>query len=488
MAIRIYNSLTRKIEVFEPIEQGKVKMYTCGPTVYDYAHVGHGRTYSFWDIVKKWFRYRKFDVYHVMNITDVGHMTSERDFGEDKIIKRALEKNMEPMVLVEKMTRAWIEDFENLGIELPDLMPRATAHIPEIIEVVKLILKNGYAYVVNGTVYFDVEKYRQKYPYPEFVDIDFEELKKTERIPEEVAKEKKSPLDFALWKRADPRHILQWPSPWGPGYPGWHIECTVMSVKYLGEEFDLHGGGEDHKFPHHPNERAQAFAAFGKGMARYWMHVSYVTIGGEKMSKSKGNFIYLKDALKEWGKNAYRFWVASSHYRRQVEFSEDSLEQAKKGYESLVLFMQDLKETIERGAGKSTDAKEYFEKFVKRFEEVMDNDFRTNEALAAMFELKEEFYSKHLFNSKPEILEKVYNKMVQFGNILGIDLEVEKIREEKLRKKAKEIIKILLETREELRSKKLYEISDEIREKLREIGIQIYDTKEGPKVRIIENQ
>ncbi len=484
MGIRFYNSLTRKIEEFVPVEEGKVKMYTCGPTVYDYAHIGHGRTYSFWDIIKKWFRYRGYNVYHIMNITDVGHMTSDRDFGEDKIVKRALEKNMEPMVLAEKITLAWIEDFKNLGIELPDLMPRASAHIPEIIEVVKMILDNGFAYVVNGTVYFDVEKYRKYYPYPEFVDIDFEELKRTERIPEEIAKEKKSPLDFALWKRADPKHILQWPSPWGMGYPGWHIECTVMGVKYLGEEFDIHGGGEDHKFPHHSNERAQAFAAFGKGMARYWIHVAFVTIGGEKMSKSKGNFVYLKDAIKEWGKDTYRFWVASTHYRRQVEFSEDSLEQARKGYESLVTFMQDLKEAIEKG-GSGREAKEYYERFVKSFEDAMDNDFKTNEALASMFELRDAFYSKHLFNSDPEILEKIYEKMVEFGRILGIELETERIKEEKLKKIAKEILEILVETREELREKRIYEISDKIREKLREIGVQIYDTKEGPKIRIL---
>jgi len=480
--MRIYNSLTRKVEKFIPLEKGKVKMYTCGPTVYDHAHIGHGRTYVIWDILKKWFKYKGFDVYHVMNITDVGHLVSDRDFGEDKIIKRALEKQMEPMVLVEKMIRSWLEDFDNLVIVRPDLMPRATFHIPEIIEVVKLILKNGYAYEVNGSVYFDIQKYMKKYPYPEFIDISFEELQKTERISEEIAKEKKNPLDFALWKKATPGHILQWPSPWGYGYPGWHIECTVMGVKYLGEEFDIHGGGEDHKFPHHPNERAQAFAAFGKGLARYWMHVGFVTLEGEKMSKSAGNFIYLKDALKKWGKSTFRFWVASTHYRKQVDFSEEALESAKKGYESLLLFMQDLLEAIEKdGKGKLELP------FTKKFEESMDNDLKTNEALASIFELKEEFYSKNLFNASPSELRKVYEKIVEYGKILGIDLDVDREKYKILSKKTKEIIKIILEIREELRKEKNYKLSDEIRKKLREIGIQIFDTKEGPKIRILEN-
>ncbi len=473
----IYNSLTRKLEVFRPIREKEVRIYTCGPTVYDYPHIGHGRTYAVWDTLKRWLYHIGYDVYHVMNITDVGHLTSDMDFGEDKILKRALEKHMEPMVLVEKMTDAFFEQMNRINVEKPDLTPRASCHIPEIIEVVKKIIENGYAYVVNGSVYLDIERYMKDYPYPEFVDMDLSELEKVHRI--EPLPEKKNKWDFALWKRAPPGHILQWPSPWGYGFPGWHIECTVMSAKYLGEEFDIHGGGEDHKFPHHPNERAQAFAAFGKGLARYWMHTGFVKINGEKMSKSTGNFVYLHEAIDKYGGDVVRFWAISSHYRRQVDYTDDALEAAKNALDSLYLFVQDLEEA---GGGEREDP--YREEFVRSFETAMNNDLDTVNAVKALFELRSRWYSENLFDKvSEEEARKTYEAVVYYGGILGLQLDARTQRRKLLEKHAYELLKTLVDLREDLRKEKLFKFSDEIREKLREIGIELMDTPKGTKVR-----
>lgn len=476
--IYLLNSLTRKKEVFKPLRRNEVRIYTCGPTVYDEPHVGHGRTYAVWDTFHRWLRYTGYDTYVVMNITDVGHLYGDMDFGEDKIVKRALEKKMEPMVLVEQMTQAFFDAMNQINVLKPDLIPRASCHIPEMIEVIKRIIANGFAYVANGSVYFDIEAYMKKYPYPEFINMKLEDLDKVHRIPENP--EKKNKWDFALWKRADPGHILQWPSPWGYGYPGWHIECTVMSVKYLGEEFDIHEGGEDHLFPHHPNERAQAFAAFGKGMARYWLHASHVLLHGEKMSKSTGNFIYLKEAIKEWGGQVFRFWVAKAHYRTHVNYTEEAMESAKNGLESLLLFVQDLEEAE---GGKWND--ENFDAFVKKFRDAMNDDINTPVALSALFDIRNRYYEKALFSKvKKEEIERIYNKVVEFGSILGLNLEARTEKERIIRKRAREILKILVDVREDLRKRKLYELSDEIRARLEELGIKVMDTPEGPKIRV----
>ncbi len=474
----IYNSLTRRKEDFIPLKPPEVRIYTCGPTVYDEPHIGHGRTYAVWDTLKRWLVHRGYDVYHVMNITDVGHLTGDMDFGEDKILKRALEKKMEPMVLVERMTDAFFRDMHAINVDKPDLTPRASCHIPEIIEVTKKILENGYAYEVNGSVYFDVERYMQDYPYPEFVDMDLKELEKVHRV--EPVPEKKNKWDFALWKRAPPGHILQWPSPWGYGFPGWHIECTVMSAKYLGDEFDIHGGGEDHKFPHHPNERAQAFAAFGKGLARYWMHTGFVKIRGEKMSKSTGNFVYLHEAIREYGGDVVRFWSISSHYRRQVDYTEEAMEAAKNALESLYLFVQDLEEA---GGGDGKDP--YRERFVEQFERSMDDDLDTVNAVKALFELRSAWYGDNLFDKvSEEEARKTYDVVVYYGGILGLQLDAETYRRRVLERHTEELVKMLRDVREELRKRKMYELSDGIRERLREMGVELMDTKRGTKIRV----
>ncbi len=452
-------------------------MYVCGPTVYDYPHIGHGRTYSAFDTLKRWLAYKGYDVYHVMNITDVGHLTGDTDYGEDKILKRALEKKMEPMVLVERMTDAFFEQMELLNVIKPDLTPRASCHIPEIIEITKKIMENGYAYEVNGSVYFDVEKYAKDYTYPEFIGMDLEELEKNYRI--EPVPEKRNKWDFALWKRAPPSHILQWPSPWGYGFPGWHIECTVMSAKYLGEEFDIHGGGEDLKFPHHTDERAQAFAAFGKGLARYWLHTGFVRINGEKMSKSTGNFVYLHEATERYGGDVVRFWAVNSHYRRQIDYTEEAMESARNALDSLYIFMQDLEEA---GGGSEKDM--YREEFVRKFEEAMDNDLDTVTAIKSMFELRNKWYNENLFERvSEEEAKKTYDTLLRMGGVLGLGLDAKTYRRKVLERYQDEIIKMLRDIRDEIRKRKLYEVSDEIRERLKEFGIELMDSREGSRIR-----
>lgn len=476
-SLRIYNSLTQQIEDFTPLRKNEVRMYVCGPTVYDYPHIGHARVYSFFDTFRRWLT-TTYDVYYVMNITDVGHLIGDSDFGEDKIIKRALEKGMEPMVLVEKITRAFFKQLDLLNILPPDLAPRASCHIPEIIEIVKKIVENGYGYVADGNVYLDVHKLSNDFPYPEFINMNLKELEKTHRV--EPAPDKRHPADFALWKKAPPGHILQWPSPWGYGFPGWHIECTVMNAKYLGVEFDIHGGGEDLKFPHHANERAQAFAAFGKGLARYWMHVGFVKINGEKMSKSTGNFIYLHEAVDEWGPDVIRYWVISAHYRKQIDYTEESLENARNALKSLYFFVQDLEE-----AGGGTDNDPYRGKTVSDFVSAMNNDLDTVDALKALFELRRKWYSENLFTKvSDEEAKKTYDTVVRLGSILGLQLDALTQRRRLLSKRADEILKILVDIREELRRRKNFDIADEIRERLRELGIELLDVGNKTRIRV----
>ncbi len=291
MALMVYNSLTRKSEPFVPLAEGKVHMYVCGPTVYASAHIGHAKTYVSFDVIVRYLRYSGYRVRYVQNITDVGHLI---DSGEDRILKGAARERLEPMELVERYTREYFEDMDSLGVVRPDISPRASAHIPEQIELTRRLLETGHAYEANGSVYFDVRSFPE---YGKFSGRRLEEQEEGKRV--EARDEKKNAEDFALWKKADPEHILRWPSPWGWGYPGWHIECSAMSTKYLGETFDIHGGGVDNIFPHNECEIAQAEAATGKPFARYWLLTGSLTVGGVKMSKSLKNFITIRDALGE---------------------------------------------------------------------------------------------------------------------------------------------------------------------------------------------
>jgi cysteinyl-tRNA synthetase len=327
MTLEVYNMLTREKEEFVPLAKDRVHMYVCGPTVYDHAHLGHAKTYIAFDVMARYLRFKGYRVRYVQNITDVGHLL---DTGEDRIMKGARRERVEPMELVETYTRSYFEDMDRLGVQRPNISPRASGHVPDQIEMIKQLLAKGHAYETDGNVYFDVGSFAE---YGKLSGRKVEELEAGARIA--VREEKRHPADFALWKRAEPEHILRWPSPWGWGYPGWHIECSAMSTKYLGSTFDIHGGGIDNLFPHNECEIAQAEAATDKTFARYWLLAGTLTVNGVKMSKSLGNFLTLKEAFKLYSPQALRFFVLSSHYRSPVDFSRDALMAAQRGVDRI---------------------------------------------------------------------------------------------------------------------------------------------------------
>ncbi len=330
----IYNTLTRKKEKFEPLVPGFVGIYVCGPTVYGHSHLGHAKSYISFDIVVRYLRYLGYKVRYVQNITDVGHLLGDANEGEDRVLKQARIEKIEPMEVVESYTRSYFEDMDLLGLVRPDISPRASGHVVEQIEMVKELLEKGFAYEVNGNVYFDVSKFSG---YGKLSGRKVEDLESGSRV--EVLEEKKHPADFALWKVADEEHLMQWPSPWGKGYPGWHLECSVMSNKYLGETFDIHGGGLENVFPHHECEIAQSESVYKKTFARYWMHNNMVTVDGVKMGKSLNNFTTIKDIVKKYDPLAIRYFILMSHYRSTLDFSDSALEAAEKGYKKSTDFL-----------------------------------------------------------------------------------------------------------------------------------------------------
>ncbi|MDQ1273815.1 MAG: cysteinyl-tRNA synthetase, partial [Planctomycetota bacterium] len=341
MTLKFYNSLTRKKEVFVPVQEGRVNMYVCGPTVYDHPHIGHAKSYVSFDVIVRYLRYLSYKVRYVQNITDVGHLTDNADTGEDKILKRAQRERLEPAELVEIYTRSYFEDMDALSNVRPDISPRATAHIPEQIELVERLIEKGYAYISNGSVYFDVNKFKE---YGKLSGRKQEELEAGARI--EINPEKRNPSDFALWKKAEPAHIMRWKSPWGEGFPGWHLECSAMSMKYLGQTLDIHGGGLENTFPHHECEIAQSEAANELPFVRYWIHNNMVTVNGQKMGKSLGNFITLKDAFKKYHPLTIRFFILTTHYRSPLDFSDEALDAANKGLERLHNTIKNLRERL----------------------------------------------------------------------------------------------------------------------------------------------
>lgn len=341
MALKLYNSLTKRKEVFAPQYEGLVNMYVCGPTVYDHPHIGHAKSYVSFDVIVRYLRHLGYKVRYIQNITDVGHLTDDADEGEDKIIKRAKREHIEPAELVEIYTRSYFEDMDVLNNLRPNISPRATAHIPEQIGLVEDLLEKGYAYVSGGSVYFEVQKFKE---YGKLSGRKPEELEAGARI--EINPEKRHPSDFALWKKAEPGHIMRWKSPWGEGFPGWHLECSAMSMKYLGATLDIHGGGLENIFPHHECEIAQSEAVTGKPFVRYWLHNNMVTVNGQKMGKSLGNFITLKDAFKKYRPLTVRFFILSTHYRSPLDFSNEALEAADKGLSRLHAAVRRLREQL----------------------------------------------------------------------------------------------------------------------------------------------
>ena len=481
MTLKIYNTLTRQRETFVPIEEGRVGIYVCGPTVYDHPHIGHAKSYVSFDIVVRYLRHLGYKVRYVQNITDVGHLTDNADAGEDKIEKRAKLEKVEPMELVEMYMRSYYEDMDDLNNIRADISPRATGHIPEQIDLVGALIDKGFAYESNQSVYFNVSKLKD---YGKLSGRKLDEQESGARI--EINPEKKHPADFALWKKAGPEHIMKWNSPWGMGFPGWHLECSVMSMKYLGETFDIHGGGIENVFPHHECEIAQSETANERPFARYWMHNNMVTVDGQKMGKSLGNFVTLKDAFKKFSPLTIRFFVLNTHYSSPINYSDEALDAADTGLERLNNTIRSLRERMESSSGVEgqEEWKAKLESYKNAFEEAMNEDFNTAEALAVLFNLSKEVNG--LLSMDDEVSEGVLSEIDSFyrtygGNVLGIITEktVQHASDgADVYKMEDDLVKTLIDTRNELRACKQWELADKVRDRLSELGIIIEDKKD----------
>ncbi|HZK37813.1 MAG TPA: cysteine--tRNA ligase [Clostridia bacterium] len=464
--MKFYNTLSRKKEEFIPLEPGKVKMYACGPTVYDYFHIGNARTFIIFDALRKYLEYRGYDVTFVQNFTDV----------DDKIINRAKEEGVSPREISEKFIQIYFEDSKTLGIEKADICPKVTENIGEIIEFVEELIDKGYAYEAEGDVYFDVSKYED---YGKLSKQNLDELQLGARV--EVSEQKKNPLDFVLWKAAKPGE-LNWDSPWGSGRPGWHIECSTMAKKHLGDTIDIHGGGRDLVFPHHENEIAQSEARSGKPFANYWLHVGYLNINDEKMSKSLGNFFTPREIAKEFDLENFRFFILSAHYRNPINFSRELLEAAKNGLDRLYTGKNNLEYLMENADDEASTENEekWFEnlkQYKNRFNEVMDDDFNTADGIAVIFDLIREINTNVDEKTSKQTLQGAYNLFMELTSVLNLLGRKEEILEGDIEK--------LIEERQKARKEKNFELSDKIRDDLKEKGIILEDTPQGVKWRRI---
>jgi cysteinyl-tRNA synthetase len=486
--VHLTNSLSGKKEKFEPIIPGRLGLYACGPTVYNNVHLGNVRTFLTFDIVTRYFRFLGYKVRYVRNITDVGHLENDADEGEDKIAKKARLEQLEPMEIVKRYTDDFHSVMRQFNILPPSIEPTATGHIIEQIEIIQNLLTKGLAYEVNGSVYFDVKKYNENNHYGILSGRNIEELLESGRDLDSQD-EKRDKIDFALWKKASPSHIMRWPSPWGDGFPGWHIECTVMSTKYLGETFDIHGGGMDLKFPHHECEIAQAKGATGKDPVRYWVHSNMLTVNGQKMSKSLGNSFLPAELfagthkLLDRGYSAMtvRFFMLQSHYSSTLDFSNEALTAAEKGFKRLtgsLAIIRDL--NAADGAKGDADTNDVLNKLVDECYACMSDDFNTAKTLAVLFEMSSrinDMKSGNISLSKVDAATFDRFKAAYIGfmeDVLG--LKEETSGDNHL---LDGTIKVLIELRKKARLDRNYALSDRIRDELGSIGIKLNDGKDG---------
>ena len=486
MGLQLYNSLTRRKEEFKPLKKGTVGIYVCGPTVYGHAHLGHAKSYVSFDILVRYLRYLGYNVTYVQNITDVGHLLGDTNEGEDRMLVAARREQKHPMAVAEFYTRSYFEDMDRLNCLRPDISPRASGHIVEQIELVKILLEKDFAYEVNGSVYFDVSKFSD---YGKLSGRNIEEMIAGARV--EVSPEKRNFADFALWKKAEPNHIMQWPSPWGMGYPGWHLECSVMSTKYLGQPFDIHGGGLENQFPHHECEIAQSEAANGSPFVRYWVHNNMVTVDGQKMGKSLNNFITLKQAFagrherltRAYDPLAIRQLILNSHYRSPLDFSDAALFAAQSGYNKITESVRALRKAIGSASDGLPDGSvtEQLNQAREKFETAMDDDLNTSVALSVMFELVR-LTQKLLEDGKTtkQTLSEVNDLFRELGgDCLGIVKDEYPQTEAADDQILEKLVNILIEQRNEARKQKDFAAADRLRKKLDEIGIVLEDKPEG---------
>ena len=531
MGLKVYNSLTREREEFVPLNPPRVTIYVCGPTVYGHSHLGHAKSYVSFDAIVRWMRFSGYDVNYVQNITDVGHLTDDADEGEDKIIAEARRRGLHPMAVVETYMTSYLADMDALNLLRPDIMPRATGHIPEQIEQIRILIEKGSAYEVNGSVYFDVHSFPD---YGRLSGRVVAEMEAGARVA--VNQEKKHAADFALWKRADESHVMRWPSPWGSGYPGWHIECSVMSQKYLGETFDIHGGGLENKFPHHECEIAQAVCATGKPFARYWLHNNMCTLNGQKMGKSLGNAISLRQVFRDghdlldqtFDPVVVRHFILTSHYRQPLDFSNDALRAAESGTRKLRDAARALSDAarsepqsepqsepesdpqsepesepeaqarvsrdIQGNASAEATApppllaiatraptdsiRTALSDIATRFTDAMNEDFNTAAAIAVAFDLAKQSGDWITAGLEPLDLQpadRMMHAMTQ--DVLGL-----RWPEEDPGSAAQQdcLIAILADLRQQARKNKNFDQADQIRNRLAELGIELRDTPDGP--------
>ena len=469
--LQVYNTLTRKKEVFTPMHPPFVGMYVCGPTVYGDAHLGHARPYITFDVINRYLTYLGYKVRYVRNITDVGHLENDSDDGEDKIGKKARLEKLEPMEIVQHYTLGFHKNMEQLNILPPSIEPQASGHIIEQIEMIRKLIENGYAYESNGSVYFDINSYQKAHKYGQLSGRNTEDLLHNTRELDGQS-EKRSPLDFALWKKAAPEHIMHWPSPWGEGFPGWHIECSAMSRKYLGETFDIHGGGMDLLFPHHECEIAQSVGSSGKEPVHYWMHNNMLTINGQKMGKSLNNFINLNELFtgthklldQPYTPMTLRFCILQSHYRNPVDFSNQGLQDAEKAYLKLndaYLLLRDMKWTE---SPVNAEIEKDLAGFEKECKDAMNDDFNTAIVISNMFQASAHINRFHASGKTEGVSEKTFENfrkayMTFFTDILGLLVDEKNTSNEDFEK----LVDSLVEARIEAKKKKEFALSDTIR-------------------------
>jgi len=477
--LKIFNSLSSKKELFKPLVKNNVGIYVCGPTVYSNVHLGNCRTFISFDLIYRYFKHLGYKIKYVRNITDVGHLENDQDDGEDRISKKAKAENIDPMQVAQKYTIDFHKVLEKFNTIPPDIEPTATGHIPEQIMQIKKILENGFAYEVNGSVYFDVLKFNKSNDYGKLSNRDIEELIHNTRILDGQT-DKKNPQDFALWKKADPQHIMKWESPWSIGFPGWHLECTAMSTKYLGNQFDIHGGGMDLKFPHHECEIAQSEAITGKEPVKFWIHSNMLTFNGKKMSKSTGNNILPEEIFsgknkkfsKSYSPEVLRFFILQAHYRSILDLSEKALAASEKGYNKLISAIKKLPGIIP-----SKEKGDFNEKdWVKRSYDSMNDDFNSPILISELFNAVK--FINSVINEKQKMnlsQWSVLNKMIPifFNDLLGI--KTAEKQTSNLDSKLIKTIELLIDVRSRARKNKDFEYSDEIRNKLFEIGISLND-------------